>query len=1147
MISMKKLLCKKSSKIFNRSILCVLIALILAIPAGAVSINLNTYFLKNLRTSPIYRLADTIIVDDDGTGDYKTIQAAIDNASAGDYIIVKAGTYGDQLTINVPGLTISAASGEVPTIYVSSYNVGIDVTAPDILLEGFEIYGNGALVGGPYPTIRASAGADGLTVNKNKFKVFTGELGQIALLMTAGVKNGNFTNNIVSTYKKGVELESNSQAIVAGNSFTTVTFYVYHAAFINGTTNYFGSIQSALDKATSGQTIRVLGGTFTENVIISKSLTLNGLKSGVNPVNGRTGEETIVDGNTGHALTIATGVTNVKIDGFTLTISNKQSTAQGAGVLISMNTKKITIINNIIRNITDGSGVDTLADETYGIMVYGRDPVGGQSDISIKNNYIHDVEEYGIAINDKTSNVTIEGNSITNLIGSHHNDLPDPSWPSYFCSGIHLGGQVGPIRNVTIKNNIIATNNTGDGQTTVAGGGITFAGVADWSDPSRLWQGFQKISILTNHIYKNTMGIVSLAGYFTNSPEIHGNNLSGNIAFGVNNTITNISFNATNNWWGHISGPQNPTTNPSGTGVHVSDHVTFWPWYEFDGHSISPTVDYNVGTPQANGGLIIKDTTQIEIIAHDNESGLKSLTYRIWNATTRWSQWMMYTNKFTLPGDGLKMVQYNATDKAGTTTIDTEVHTVDTTPPVVNVHYPNGGEYVRGDVKILWDAADKIPDQQQNKWNHNFALTSDFPGHLQSFQPTEHDLNSVQLLLYGDDANITVRVFSNISPVPIQIAQSSQRLKNIGSPNYPVWIDFPLSVNLDLNTSQIYYIGVTQEILGNAGFVWYYFDSTGLTDAYPYGQAWLKGTSGPISHPEWDWSFKTLYWEKNLRITIQYSPTGIEPWSTIADDEQNDGTYTWHTTAYPEGNNYRIRIIATDAIENMGADISDKNFMIDNTGPFVSNIVIKDLTLGRTDYTKNGDDVEITATIAGNPIIISADLSSLGKGTDVPPTSFTGTTAKWEVTSILCSPPDGTVTVTVTAQDPTGDTSGNVGKIISDNTLPVIVITRPGPGIYFMDSMRLLPFSYPLIFGQITIRVEAKDNGSGISKVEFYINDILKGNVSEAPYEYLWDEAAFGFFTLEVKTYDKVGHMNNDILRDFFIINFDIIGHQPQP
>jgi hypothetical protein len=204
--------------------------------------------------------------------------------------------------------------------------------------------------------------------------------------------------------------------------------------------------------------------------------------------------------------------------------------------------------------------------------------------------------------------------------------------------------------------------------------------------------------------------------------------------------------------------------------------------------------------------------------------------------------------------------------------------------------------------------------------------------------------------------------------------------------------------------------------------------------------------------------------------------------------------------------------------------------------------VITDATLERTDYTKNGDAVEITATIGGNPIAISADLSGLGKGTNVPPTSFTGTVAKWIVSSINCSPPNGTITVRVTAVDPTGDESGNLGTIIADNAIPTIEIIRPVPGVYFRDRARRIHFSYPFVIGPITIRVNAQDSGSGIRTVEFYIQDILKSNVSEAPYAFFWDDAVFGFFILKVVAYDSVGHMNSAILRDFYIINFDFGG-----
>jgi hypothetical protein len=170
----KQLILKKSGKIVFKGILCVFIALFLTIPSGAVFIRFNSIFSRNSSNSSVYAMGAVIIVAQDGTGDYLSIQDAINHALPGDHIIVNAGTYRDQLTINVARLNITAAIGESPTIDVSSYAVGIEVTAVHVLLDGFTIIGNGSRVGGPYPTIRASTGADGLVVNSSSFRVTIG-------------------------------------------------------------------------------------------------------------------------------------------------------------------------------------------------------------------------------------------------------------------------------------------------------------------------------------------------------------------------------------------------------------------------------------------------------------------------------------------------------------------------------------------------------------------------------------------------------------------------------------------------------------------------------------------------------------------------------------------------------------------------------------------------------------------------------------------------------------------------------------------------------------------------------------------------------------------------------------------------------------
>ena len=1111
-----------------------------------VFISLFIMFLLCMPSVTFIVKADDIIVDDDGGGDHLDIQTAINNAAPGDTIWVKDGSYNEQLTVNVADLTIIADNGATPIIYVTSYSPGIDVTAADVIIEGFKIYGNSDSLGGP--TLRASAGADRLNVRGNEFTAISGEVGTNAILLASGATDVQISSNIFRSYDRGITFESGSNARLSGNNFISLNHSISHAAelpAVGSVKRMYGDIQSAVTAATSGTTITVHEGTYLENVNIDRSVILNGVKSTVNPTNTvRAGMESIINGGTASCIHIASGVANVSIKGFTLTIASKSSGSNEAGILIATSTENILITNNIFEDITDGSGADTINDESYGIMVYGRSGKG-QRGITITDNLIQNVEEYGIALNDNTSDVMIEGNKIVELIGSDHSaDIYfDPAWPDQICSCIHLGGQVGPIRDITIQDNILSSNVTGDGTTTPAGGGVSFAGVDEWPPGTRLWQGFQNVFITGNAIIGNSMGIVALAGSSNGTIEVQENNISSNTQFALYNIIPDAEFNATNNWWGHITGPYNATDNPDGMGDPIWGNATFWPWHEFSRvSSNAPSVNYVVGYPQANGGAVVSGATEISITATDDESGMYSLQYRIWDTVNRWSAWQNYTDEINLVGEGKHMVEYNATDNAGRKTQDIETHYVDDKAPEVTVLYPNGDEFIRGPLTIKWKAADKILDQEQTEWNSSISLTEDYPGHIQSFTPTEDSIRSVQLLLVGDDANVSVKLFSQISPVPIPLAQSSRHLQTVGNPGAPVWIDFPFGSDIDLDPGSTYYIGVTQEIYGNTGFSWYYYDTYGGVDLYRYGHGWLKQTDQLVNKSQWDYGFRTLFWETGLDISVEYSMTGVSPWSTIAEDEYNDGSYTWDTSFYPDGDSYRVRVLAEDEISNLGGDISDRTFVIDNEGPAITEVMITDTSVDNTEYVKDGDTVEVKATILGDPESITADLSKLGKGSAVEPDSFLGGIARWYVNDVTCVPSNGPLTIRVTATDQNDDTSYNQGTITADNLEPTVVITRPGPGLYIMDSMRLLPFAYPFVIGQITVIADAADDGSGVSRVEFYLENDLESNETEAPYSWLWDRAATGFFNIEVIAYDAVGHTVSDEVRDLFIINLDIWG-----
>ena len=97
---------------------------------------------------------------------------------------------------------------------------------------------------------------------------------------------------------------------------------------------------------------------------------------------------------------------------------------------------------------------------------------------------------------------------------------------------------------------------------------------AKYSDPT----------ITYNYIEDNKYGIWSGEG---SDPVINYNNIcnngggAGGPGYGVYNVYSLITIDATNNWWGHASGPYHPTANPLGQGDNVSNYVNFKPYSIF--------------------------------------------------------------------------------------------------------------------------------------------------------------------------------------------------------------------------------------------------------------------------------------------------------------------------------------------------------------------------------------------------------------------------------------------------------------------------------------------------------------------------------------------------------------------------------------
>ena len=102
------------------------------------------------------------------------------------------------------------------------------------------------------------------------------------------------------------------------------------------------------------------------------------------------------------------------------------------------------------------------------------------------------------------------------------------------------------------------------------------------------------------------------------------------------------------------------------------------------------------------------------------------------------------------------------------------------------------------------------------------------------------------------------------------------------------------------------------------------------------------------------------------------------------------------------------------------------------------------------------------------------------------------------------------------------------------NVPPEIDIIKPGKAVY-LNNQKVLPriLRLPLSVGSITIEADAKDEDSGIEKVEFHINGKLMGNDTTEPYTYSWMRDRLRFihiFFIRVIAYDKDGATAEDLI-----------------
>lgn len=372
------------------------------------------------------------------SGSYPTITSAIAASSAGDTIVVAAGTYTEQVMINVANLTLKgaqagvdartrgfvAANESIITFAAPGPGTGIvNFSMPGIVFNGFTVQGNildstGALFSGDAPLFlpnTTTIDVTGLQVLNNIIQnngngVMIASIEPKPLPVNYLVQYNYFYNN------SGKPGNGDGQGVFFNNSAqlpmsnVLVTENLFGGLETSASVNFSNVFNSTISNnvMNADNSIAVFGCT---GIVISGNVTSNA--TGITP-----GYPT----NTASAVFIGFGNTNIQVT------KNIISAATSKGVSIYANNTNITVTGNcIVNNVGAGVGVGG----------------GGNSTITVNNN--------NISGNTPGFNVDLDAYTQTaDSLDATNNFWGNASGPNYNSSGPGTG-------DVITDNNIAST------------------------------------------------------------------------------------------------------------------------------------------------------------------------------------------------------------------------------------------------------------------------------------------------------------------------------------------------------------------------------------------------------------------------------------------------------------------------------------------------------------------------------------------------------------------------------------------------------------------------------------------------------------------------------------------------------------------
>ncbi len=306
----------------------------------------------------------------------------------------------------------------------------------------------------------------------------------------------------------------------------------------------FKTIQAAVNAATAGDVIRVCAGTYPEQVVINKALTLeadNGVIVIPHEVVANTAGSS---GNPIAAIILVQNAENVDLDGFIVDGSQNGLTGCGPfliGILFQNATG--TIEHNYVRRMRLGN---SLPGCQSGNAIDVESSGGGLSSVTISDNSVDAYQKNGITANEAGTTVTVTENAVSGLgptTGAAQN-------------GIQIGfGAQGQVTNNSVADNVYSPCVSAANCPSNAAGILIFQS--------------NGVQVEGNTLGANQVGIFVAA----NSANLGGNTIFHSVALdgialvGDDNTVSSNDISSSDFAAVYIQGNNNTISNNEFTGA----------------------------------------------------------------------------------------------------------------------------------------------------------------------------------------------------------------------------------------------------------------------------------------------------------------------------------------------------------------------------------------------------------------------------------------------------------------------------------------------------------------------------------------------------------------------------------------------------